>query len=92
VDEIQELWKQAIEKIKPDTRAFQILIYLAFSNAPCKPAEISKATGLPSGTIRPTIRSLLRMGFVSQEPGGLYKSKIPFTEIISDMFQRIQKK
>ena len=86
------LWKQAIDKINPETSAFQVLIYLAFSIESCKPADISKATGLPPGTIRPTIRSLLKMGFVDQEPNGLYRSKIPFTEIISDMFQRLLKK
>jgi DNA-binding IclR family transcriptional regulator len=89
---MQELWKQAMEKIKPETSAFQVLIYLAFSKEPCKPAEISKTTGLPPGTIRPTIRSLLKMGLVIQEPNGSYRSKIPFTEIISDMFQRLLKK
>jgi len=89
---VKDLWKQAKKKINPDTSAFQVLIYLAFSKEPCKPSEISKATGLPPGTIRPTIRSLLKMGFVDQEPNGLYISKISFTEIISDMFQRVLKK
>jgi DNA-binding IclR family transcriptional regulator len=89
---MQDLWKQVLDKINPETSLFQVLIYLAFSKEPCKPAEISKYTGLPPGTIRPAIRSLLKMGFVYQDQNGLYRSKIPFTEIVSDIFQRLLKR
>lgn len=92
MSETQKLWEQAMKQINPKTSLFKVLVYLAFSKEPCKPDEISKVTGIPQGTVRPAIRSLLKMGFVGQEPDGSYKSKISFTEIISDIFQSLPKK
>lgn len=89
---MSDFWKQVLNKINPETSLFQVLVYLAFSKEPCKPAEISKYTGLLPGTIRPAIRSLLKMGFVYQDQNGLYRSKIPFTVIVSDIFQHLLKK
>lgn len=90
--EVEKLVEQATKQLKPETNLFKVFVYLAFSKKPCRSTEISKGTGIPSGTIRPALRSLLKMGLVDQEPDGSYKSKIPFTEIISNVFQRLPKK
>ena len=89
---MKKLLRQITDQLNPETNIFKILVYLAFSREPCRPAEISNGTGIPPGTIRPALRSLLKMGFVSQEPDGSYKSKIFFTDIISNVFQRLPKK
>ena len=89
---MEKLWEEVVKQIDPRTNLFKVLVYLAFSKEPRKPAEISKGTGIPPGTIRPALRSLLKTGFVGQEPDGSYKSKIFFTEIISNIFQRLPKK
>ena len=89
---MKKLWEQVIKQLDPETNVFKVLVYLAFSKQPCKPAEVAKGTGIPPGTIRPALRSLLKMGFVDQEPDRSYKSKISFTEIITDIFQRLPKK
>lgn len=92
VREMEKLWEQVMKQLDPRTNLFKVLVYLAFSKEPCRPAEISNGTGISPGTIRPALRSLLKMGFVGQEPDGSYKSKIPFTEIISDVFQHPREK
>ncbi|MCK4952518.1 winged helix-turn-helix transcriptional regulator [Candidatus Bathyarchaeota archaeon] len=84
---MKNLWKEVIAKLSPETSTFKALIYLAFSKESCKPADISSGTGISPGTIRPALRSLLKMGFLIQEADGSYKSKIPFTEIVSSIFQ-----
>lgn len=89
---MKELWEQVTEQLDPDTNAFRILVYLAFSKDPCRPAEVAEGTGIPAGTTRPVLRSLLKKGFVDQEPDGTYKSKISFAQIIADIFQRLPKK
>ena len=89
---MKKLWERVTKQLDPETNAFKVLVYLAFTKEACKPADVAKGTGIPPGTIRPALRSLLKMGFVGQEPDRSYKSKISFTEIITDIFQRLREK
>ena len=54
-----------------------------------KQAQIAEETGISPGTVRPALRSLLSKKYVTQERDRSYKSKIPFTEIVSDLFTNV---
>jgi len=82
---MEELIKRALQELNPATAPFKVLTFLAF-RGPSQPSSISDETGMPSGTVRPALRSLLEKGFVKQLEDGNYKSIVPFTEIISNLY------
>lgn len=82
--------EKAIRDLSPNTSRFKVLTYLSFKG-PSHPGQIAEDTGIPSGTIRPALRYLLRRRFLTQQSDGAYKSKIAFTDIVSDLYMRIEK-
>ena len=82
---MENLLQKAIAELGADTSAFKILTYLSFRGR-CQPAQIVDETGMPAGTVRPALRTLLTKGFAIQSEDGAYKSKIPFTDIIADIY------
>ena len=84
------LLDEAFRRLSPGRSLFKILVYLSFKGV-SRPSEIAEETGLPAGTVRPALRSLLEMGLVAQQEDGSYISNIPFTEIISDIYRRLSK-
>jgi predicted transcriptional regulator len=78
-------WEDIIEDLSPKTSLFKVLVYLAFKG-PCQPNEVSVETGIPAGSVRPSLRTLLEKGYVEQLSDGDYKSIIPFTEIVSHLY------
>ena len=82
-----ELIDRATQELKPNTSQFKVLTYLAFRGASL-PGAISEETGIASGTVRPTLRSLLDKGYVKQMEDGTYKSTIPFTDFVSFIFSK----
>ena len=86
-----DLLERAIKDLSPDTSRFKVLLYLSFKG-PSLPGQVSDETGIPSGTVRPALRFLLEKGFVTQERDGAYRSKIAFTDIISDLYTRQEQK
>jgi DNA-binding IclR family transcriptional regulator len=84
---MEELLHRATRELSVDTSPFKILAYLSFKGASL-PSQIAEETGIPPGTVRPALRSLLDKGYVTQQDDGTYRSKIPFTEIISDLYVR----
>ena len=84
-----ETLEKVIQDISPKTSQFKVLTYLAFKG-PSQPNIISDDTDIPAGTVRPSLRTLLDKGYVSQLEDGSYKSKVPFTEIISHLYSLIQ--
>jgi len=84
---LDDLLEKAVEDLSPKTCPFKVLVYLAFKGA-SQPSEISDGTGIPAGTVRPALRSLLERGYVIQLEDGAYRSNITFTEIISDLYAR----
>lgn len=78
---------RATRELSVDTSPFKILTYLSFRGASL-PSQIAEETGIPPGTVRPALRSLLEKGFVVQQDDGAYRSKVAFTEIISDLYLR----
>jgi DNA-binding MarR family transcriptional regulator len=85
-----DLLEKAIKDLLPTTSRFKVLMYLSFKG-PSHPGQIADDTGMPSGTIRPALRYLLGKRFLTQQSDGAYKSKIAFTEIISDLYMRKEK-
>jgi len=85
------LLERAIRELSPNTSRFKVLIYLSFKG-PSLPGQIADETGIPRGTVRPALRSLLGKRFVTQQRDGAYRSKIAFTEIISDLYTRQEQK
>ena len=55
--------EEIVENMKPGTSQFNILIYLAFKG-PSPPIEISEEIGIPPGTVRPALRSLLEKDLI----------------------------
>ena len=51
-------WEQALEDVSPKTSQFKVLVYLSFRGA-SQPTDISDQTGIPAGTVRPALRTLL---------------------------------
>ena len=82
--------EEIVENVKPGTSQFNVLIYLAFKG-PSAPIEISDEIGIPSGTVRPALRSLLEKEYITQLEDGSYKSKMPFTEIIANLYTFLKK-
>jgi DNA-binding MarR family transcriptional regulator len=82
---MSELWRKALEDLSPKTGQFKVLVYLAFKG-PSQPNDISNETSIPSGSVRPALRTLLDKGYVEQKDDGTYCSLIPFTEIISHLY------
>ena len=82
---MSKLWKKALKDLSPKTGQFKVLSYLAFKG-PSQPNDISNETGIPSGSVRPALRTLLNKGYVRQNDDGTYSSLIPFTEIISHLY------
>ncbi len=82
---MSEIWEKALKEISPKSSKFKVLIYLAFEG-PASPTQIAEETGISPGTVRPALRALLSKKFVTQERDRSYRSKVPFTEIVSDLF------
>jgi len=82
---MSKLWDKAIKEINPRNSQFKILVYLAFEG-PSSPSHIAEETGISPGTVRPALRALLSKRYVTQEKDRSYKSKIPFTDIVSDLY------
>ena len=78
-------WDKAIKELNPRSSQFKILVYLAFEG-PSSPSQIAEETGISPGTVRPALRTLLSKKYVTQERDRSYKSKVPFTDIISDLY------
>ena len=82
-----DLLDKAIGELSPSTSMFKVLTYLSFRGAR-QPSHIAEGTEIPPGTVRPALRTLLDMGYVVQDEDGAYRSKIPFTDIISALYTR----
>jgi DNA-binding MarR family transcriptional regulator len=82
---MSEMLEKVIQDVSPRTSQFKVLTYLAFKG-PCQPNVISDETDIPAGTVRPSLRTLLEKGYVSQLEDGSYKSQVPFTDIISHLY------
>ena len=78
-------WSEVLENVSPKTSQFKVLTYLAFKGA-SQPAEISTDTGIPAGTVRPALRTLLDKGYALQHENGSYSSLVPFTDIVSYLY------
>ncbi len=85
---MSKLWEKALKELSPKSSQFKVLIYLAFEG-PASPTQIAVETGISPGTVRPALRALFSKKFVTQERDRSYKSKIPFTEIVSDLFTNV---
>ncbi len=84
---MDELLDRATKELSVDSSPFKILTYLSFRGASL-PSQIAEETGIPPGTVRPALRSLLEKGFVTQQEDGAYRSRVAFTELISDLYLR----
>ena len=85
---MSKIWEKALKELSPKSSQFKVLIYLAF-DGPASPTQIAEETGISPGTVRPALRALLSKKFVTQERNRSYKSKIPFTDIVSDLFTNV---
>ena len=83
-------WESALNDLSPRTNIFKVLVYLSFRGQ-CNPTEITRDTGIPAGTVRPALRTLLEKRYINQSEAGAYHSNIPFTEIISHLYSLAQK-
>lgn len=83
-------WENVLENVSPKTSQFKSLTYLAFKGA-SQPADISENTGLPPGTVRPALRTLLEKGYIIQLENGKYSSLVPFTDIVSHLYSVTKK-
>jgi DNA-binding MarR family transcriptional regulator len=81
------MWEKIIDDISPKTSQFKILVYLSFKG-PSYPSDISKETTLSPGTVRPSLRTLFKKGYIVQLDDGSYQSLIPFTEIVSHLYSK----
>lgn len=86
-----DLLEKAIRELSPTTSRFKVLVYLSFKG-PSLPGQVAEDTGIPSGTVRPALRFLLGKRFVAQQRDGSYRSKIAFTDIVSDLYKRQEKR
>ena len=82
---MSKLLDKALKDLSPRSSLFKVLLYLAFKG-PASPSTISEETGISPGTVRPALRALLAKKYVTQEMDRSYKSKIAFTEIVSDLY------
>lgn len=78
-------WDEVLENVSPKTSQFKVLTYIAFKG-PSQPAEISADIGIPAGTVRPALRTLLDKGYAVQYENGSYSSLVPFTDIVSHLY------
>ena len=78
-------WSEVLKNVSPKTSQFKVLTYLAFKGS-SQPAEISTDTGIPAGTVRPALRTLLDKGYAEQHENGGYSSLVPFTDIVSHLY------
>jgi DNA-binding MarR family transcriptional regulator len=78
-------WSEVLKNVSPKTSQFKVLTYLAFKGA-SQPAKISTDTGIPAGTVRPALRTLLDKGYAEQHENGDYSSLVPFTDIVSHLY------
>ena len=83
-------WTDVLENVSPKTSQFKVITYLAFKGA-AQPADISSDTGIPAGTVRPALRTLLEKGYAVQNPDGSYKSLVPFVDIVSHLYSVVKK-
>jgi DNA-binding IclR family transcriptional regulator len=83
-------WEKALEDVSPTTSQFKVLVYLSFKGA-THPTDISEQTGIPAGTVRPALRTLLDKGYVKQNTDSSYYSLVPFTEIVSHLYSVVKK-
>ena len=83
-------WDKVLEDISPSTSQFKVLVYLSFKGV-MQPTDISNETGIPAGTVRPALRTLLDKGYVQQKEDSSYMSLIPFTEIVSHLYSVVKK-
>jgi DNA-binding MarR family transcriptional regulator len=83
-------WEKVLKNISPKTSQFKVLTYLAFKE-PSQPSEISADIGIPAGTVRPALRTLLDKGYVVQFENGSYSSLVPFTDIVSHLYSVTKK-
>lgn len=83
-------WEKALEDVSPTTSQFKVLVYLSFKGA-TQPTDISEQTGIPAGTVRPALRTLLDKGYVKQNTDSSYYSLVPFTEIVSHLYSVVKK-
>ncbi len=83
-------WTDVLENVSPKTSQFKVLTYLAFKG-PAQPANISSDIGIPAGTVRPALRTLLDKGYAVQSDDGSYKSLVPFTDIVSHLYSVTKK-
>jgi len=82
---MSKLLDKALKDLSPKSSQFKVLLYLAFKG-PASPSTIAEETGISPGTVRPALRALLTKKYVTQERDRSYKSKIAFTEIVSDLY------
>ncbi len=78
-------WEEVLENVSPKTSQFKVLTYLAFKGS-TQPAEISADTGIPAGTVRPALRTLLEKGYAVQNENGTYNSLVAFVDIVSHLY------
>jgi DNA-binding IclR family transcriptional regulator len=83
-------WEKVLGDVSPSTSKFKILVYLSFKGSTL-PSEISTETGIPAGTVRPSLRTLLNKGYIVQKDDSSYLSLIPFTEVVSYLYSVIKK-
>ncbi len=83
-------WEQVLEDVSPTTSQFKVLVYLSFRGA-AQPTDISDQTGIPAGTVRPALRTLLDKGYVKQNEDSSYYSLVSFTEIVSHLYSVVKK-
>ena len=88
---MSKLLEKALKDLSPKSSLFKVLIYLAFKG-PASPSTISEETGISPGTVRPALRALLAKKYVTQERDRSYKSKIAFTEILSNLYANCLRK
>lgn len=88
---MEDVLGKALGELSPRTSIFKVLTYLSFKGASL-PWQIADETGIPRGTVRPVLRNLLEKGFVTQQVDGAYRSRIAFTDIISDLYARSEQK
>ncbi len=82
---MSKLLDKVLKDVSPKTSQLKVLTYLAF-RGPSQPNDISGETGMPAGTVRPALRTLLEKEYVVQLEDGTYKSLVPFTEIVSHLY------
>ena len=85
---MSKLWEKALKELSPKSSQFKVLVYLAFEG-PASPTQIAEETGISPGTVRPALRALFSKKYVTQRRDRSYQSKVPFTDIVSDLFTNV---